>query len=149
MKKGGNSRVFILLAVIIFVLDQLTKLLISSLMSLGQSISLIPSILHITYIHNFGAGFSILQNQRCFFIVFSLIVIGVIFYNYKKIISNKKLSITVALILAGAVGNLIDRLFHGYVIDFIDFRIWPVFNIADTSLTIGTILLVWYFWKEK
>lgn len=76
----------------------------------------------------------------------SVILISV---NLKKICYNSKLKISFILILSGAIGNLIDRLRYGYIIDFLDFRIWPVFNIADSSITIGAILLGWSILKKR
>jgi len=136
------------ISIIIVILDQITKTLIRKYFSLHQSIPLIKNILHFTYIRNTGAGFGILQQQNIFLIFISLIIIGVILYNFKKIIKEKPIHIPLALILGGAVGNLIDRIFIGYVIDFVDFRIWPAFNVADSAITIGAVWLMFYFWKK-
>jgi signal peptidase II len=78
----------------------------------------------------------------------SLMVIGAILYNYEKIPKENIPQISFALITGGAIGNLISRIFYGYVIDFIDFRVWPAFNIADSAITIGAVMLVIYFWKK-
>lgn len=128
-------------------LDQLTKFLISRNLYLNQSSPVIKGIFHLTLIHNRGAAFGILRNQVPLFIFTSLFAIILIFLNLKN--SNKRLyNFSLSLILAGASGNLIDRLFLGYVIDFLDFRIWPVFNIADSAITIGAILLGWSILKK-
>lgn len=137
------------IALLIILLDQLTKYLISKYLNLHQSIYLIKNILHLTYIQNTGAGFGILKNQQIFLIFTSLIIIGAILFCIKQILKEKPIHIPVALILGGAVGNLIDRIFLGHVIDFIDFRIWPAFNIADSCITIGAVWLMFYFWKKK
>jgi len=118
-------------------------------MALHQSIPLINNILHLTYIQNTGAGFGILKGSNTTLIFISLIIIGIILFYFDRIIKEKPTHIPVALILGGAVGNLIDRIFLGHVIDFVDFRIWPAFNIADSAITIGALLLIIYFWKKE
>ena len=133
----------------IVLIDQLAKVLIKTNFQLNQSISLIKNIFHLTYINNFGAGFGILQHQKWILIFISIIVIGIIFY-YLDNIKEKELllQILVGFILGGTIGNLIDRLFYGYVIDFLDFRIWPIFNLADSFVTIGVIGLIIYLWDR-
>ena len=145
-----NKNIYLISSITVFVilLDQLTKYFISKYMLLHQSIPLIKNILHLTYIQNTGAGFGILKNQNTFLIFTSLIIIGIILFYIKQIIKEKQIHIPIALILGGAFGNLIDRIFLGYVIDFIDFRIWPAFNIADSCITIGALWLIIYFWKK-
>ena len=81
-------------------------------------------------------------------IVFSLLILVVLVYKWKKIPKSVNVSVPLGLILGGLIGNLIDRAFIGYVTDFIDFRIWPVFNVADSCITIGVIWLVIYLWKK-
>ncbi len=136
---------FIIIAVVV-VLDQLAKYLIRTNMVLDTSIPLIDGIFHITYIHNSGAAFSIFQNKTGFLIAMQLIVIAaVLVYLIKK---QKKehwcLLLSLSLIGAGGIGNLIDRVTNGYVVDFLDFRFWPIFNVADISVCIGCGLLVLY-----
>lgn len=123
-------------------LDQLTKFLITRNLSYNQSIPAIKGIFHLTLIHNRGAAFGILKNQLPLFIFTSIFAIILIYFELKNNRHRKSYSVSLSLILAGALGNLIDRLFLGYVIDFLDFRIWPVFNVADSAITIGAILLV-------
>ena len=84
-----------------------------------------------------------------FFVFFSVIVIIAIFYYLKKIVKSRKLlQFAAGLLLGGTIGNLIDRVAYGAVIDFIDFRVWPVFNIADSAVTIGVIILIVLLWKK-
>ncbi len=127
-------------------LDQLTKYLIRANMELGSSIPLIDGIFHITYIHNSGAAFSTFQNKTAFLIVMQVVVIAaVLIYLVKK--RRKEhwcLLFSLSLIAAGGIGNLIDRAVNGYVVDFFDFRVWPVFNVADMSVCIGCGLLAIY-----
>src|SRR3989338_2173287 len=136
------------IAIFIVLLDRTTKYLISRYMQLNQSIPLINKILHLTYIQNTGAGFSILKGWNTLLIFISLIVIGIILFNLDKIIKEKSIYLPIALVLGGAVGNLIDRIFFGYVIDFIDFRIWPAFYVAYSAITIGAVWLIFYLWKK-
>lgn len=136
--------------VIIFsvVLDQATKLWAADVLKNGSSIKIIGNFLRFTYAENRGAAFSILQDQRMFFLIITLImliVLGLIYFRTKNISNLSKLSI--AMITGGAIGNFIDRLRLGYVIDFIDVRFgsiynFPVFNIADSFVVCGTFLMV-------
>lgn len=135
---------FILILVII-ILDQMTKYMIYTNLDLYESIPIIENIFHITYTQNFGAAFSILQNQQILFIVISSIAVLIIFYIlFSKRHLHKLLVYSLSLIAAGAIGNLIDRIRWGYVTDFLDFRVWPVFNVADMSIVAGTIILAYY-----
>lgn len=136
---------FVIIALII-ILDQLTKYMIQTKMALNHTIPVINDILHLTYIHNSGAAFSIFQNQRAFLIFLPLVVtIIVLVYMVKKRKSEHwTLLLSLALIAAGGIGNLIDRIAHGYVVDFIDFRVFPIFNTADISVSCGCGLLIIY-----
>ena len=136
-------------ALIIILFDQITKFLIRINFQLNETIPIIKNIFHLKYIQNFGAGFGILQNQQWILIFVSLLVIGVIFYYIDRIKEKEiLLQVLVGFVLGGTIGNLIDRLIYGFVIDFLDFRIWPVFNIADSFVTIGVIGLIIYLWEK-
>ena len=110
-------------------------------MDLGRSIKIIPEIFHITLVFNKGSAFGLLQNCSIFFITFSFVAIALIIL---IISSSRNINLAqataLAFIMGGAAGNLVDRLKFGYVIDFLDFRIWPVFNIADSAITIGVAI---------
>lgn len=129
------------IVLIVLSLDRLTKSLVTNNLLDNQSIPIIKGIFHLTLIHNRGAAFGILKNQIPLFIFTSLFAIILIYSNLRNNRHRKCYSVSLTLILAGALGNLIDRLFLGYVIDFLDFRIWPVFNLADSAITVGAILL--------
>jgi len=136
-------------ALIIVFLDQLTKYLIRMNFQLNQSVPLIKNIFHMTYVTNTGSAFGLFKGINLFFILFSVAVIIAIFYYLRKIVGNEKLlQFAVGLLLGGTIGNLIDRIAYGSVIDFIDFIIWPVFNIADSAVTISIILLIILLWKK-
>ena len=131
-----------IVAVIILSLDQLTKFLAGAALTLNQSLPVINGIFNLTLIHNRGAAFGILKNQVPFFIFASLIAIFLIYKNIKAHGHNFSYNLALGLILSGAIGNLIDRVIFGYVIDFLDFRIWPVFNVADSAITIGAAIIL-------
>lgn len=126
-------------------LDQFTKFLVTKNLTLNQSIPIIKGIFHLTLIHNWGAAFGILRGKVPLFIFISIIAVILILSNLKntKLKKTPFYNVSLSLILAGGLGNLIDRTFFGYVIDFLDFRIWPVFNLADSAITLGAILLGW------
>lgn len=139
-----------LLAVLIVVLDQLTKQWVSSSFSYGESLELLP-FLNLTLVHNMGAAFSFLSDaggwQRWFFAIVSLLVSVVLIVWLSRLPARQYLLATaLALVLGGAVGNLWDRVFLGYVVDFVVVYYqkyhWPAFNVADTAITIGAILLI-------
>lgn len=139
----------IIFVLVILALDQLSKFIIIKSLTLHQSIPVIKGILHLTLIHNRGAAFGMFREQVPLFIFTALFAIVLIFLAIKKERKGPRiLIISLGLILAGAVGNLIDRIFLGYVIDFIDLRIWPVFNIADSGITVGAVLLGWSILKK-
>lgn len=133
--------------ILVVLFDQLTKLLIRQNFQLNQSFPIIKNFLHLTYVTNTGSAFGLFKGLNVFFILFSIIVIIVIFYYLKKI-KEKVLPFSIGLLLGGTIGNLIDRIFYGAVIDFIDFRIWPVFNVADSAVTISIMLLIILLWKK-
>lgn len=134
--------IFIIALSVLFT-DQLAKLLAARNLLLNQSVPLIKGIFHLTLIHNRGAAFGILKNHTPLFIFISILAVILISFTIQNNKSQKYsfYNISLTLILSGALGNLIDRLRLGYVIDFLDFRIWPVFNVADSAITIGAILL--------
>lgn len=136
------------LVIFILILDQLTKYIVTQKILLGESIPVIKNIFHLTFILNRGAAFGILKNQFYFLIFIAIVAIIFVVSNLRK----KRLrgcEIALCLILGGAISNLIDRLRLGAVIDFLDFRIWPVFNIADSAITIGAILLAYSLLFKK
>jgi len=144
--------IYYIVALIVVLLDQITKWLVVHNMSLFQSISIIEGWFHITSTRNRGAAFSILQNQRIFFIILTLLVILFLIYYILQIHQSQKVfSLGLALILGGAAGNLIDRIVTGEVIDFIDVRIihFAIFNIADSAITIGVIFVIWELFFSK
>ena len=131
----------VIVAFVVF-LDQVTKYLaVKYLMPIG-SYPVIKNFFHLTYVENKGAAFGMLQNKTLFFIVITVIVGAVLIYSMIKLPENSVYNYTLAMILGGAIGNLIDRVRLGYVVDFIDFKFFPaVFNVADSFIVIGAIIL--------
>ena len=147
--KSKKLFIIFLSALILIFLDQLTKFIIKNSLKINESIPIIKNIFHITYTINTGSFFGILKGWQLPIIFFSIIVIGFIFYYLDKIKEKEKLlQIFTGFILGATIGNLIDRLIFRHVIDFLDFRIWPVFNIADSFITVSVIFLIIYFWKK-
>jgi signal peptidase II len=139
-------------AVIVFIilsLDQATKIYLSRILRLNESIPVIKNFLDITMVHNRGAAFGIFRNQVYLFIISAILAILLVVFNLKNNKHNKYYLISLSLILAGAIGNLIDRVRLGYVIDFLNFHFWPVFNVADSAITIGAVMLAWAIFKGK
>ncbi|MFB5066314.1 MAG: signal peptidase II [Candidatus Wallacebacter cryptica] len=125
----------------IIVLDQLSKLLISTNFVIGERIRLLPYV-YLTYVENVGAAFGLFANYRWLFIGLGLVVLFLTWYYRKEIKKQNKLfQWGIALAIAGTIGNLIDRIRIGAVIDFIDITIFPIFNIADMSIVAGVALL--------
>ena len=136
-------------ALIVVLLDQLIKFLIRKNFQLGQPVPLIKNILNITYLTNTGSAFSLFQNLNFIFIIFSSVVVVAIFYIIAKVKENQRLmQFAFGLLLGGTIGNLTDRLIYGAVTDFIDFRIWPVFNIADSAVSVSIILFIILLWEK-
>lgn len=134
----------LILAMAVVVIDQWSKYYVQTHMSLGMSIPLIPSVFHLTYILNPGAAFGILENQRTFFVIVGLLMIGAVVYLYPRIPANMRLlRLGTGLMIGGAVGNVIDRIQTGHVVDFFDFRIWPIFNIADIAIVVGVSCIIY------
>ncbi|HHV35160.1 MAG TPA: signal peptidase II [Syntrophomonadaceae bacterium] len=137
-----NVVFFMFITFVLLAVDQVTKALIVNNMRPGESIAVIERFFHITYVRNPGGAFGILAYRTELFIIlailFILIVVALPVYFPGR---NLKLTCALAVLTGGVMGNLIDRLRSGYVIDFLDFRFWPVFNAADVFIFTGTVFL--------
>ena len=148
-----------LFAILIVLLDQISKWFIQKYLVLGQSIPVISDFFQITYTTNSGAAFSILANapvvfRTVFFLSISIVTILCIIFFSKRIAGfGTKFKISFGLILGGAIGNLIDRIRFGAIVDFLDVGLgkyrWPIFNVADSSICIGAFLLFVFILKQK
>ncbi len=150
MNNASRSQFDIFLSLItvssVVFFDRITKIFFSNNLALQESWPVIRNFFHMTLVHNTGIAFGLFKNAGVVFIVIpaiAVILLGYNIYYYKN--NEEKLSrlyiVAFSLILGGAAGNLIDRILFGYVIDFIDFQVWPVFNIADSAITIGAVII--------
>lgn len=129
----------------VIVLDQIIKVLIRSTMYIGESLPVIKEVFHITYVQNRGGAFSILSGQGLILTVVPLAaIIFAIWYMEKHLDEHWSLFLSLSLIIGGGIGNLIDRILLGFVTDMIDFRFFPVFNIADIAVCVGAGFLILY-----
>jgi signal peptidase II len=151
---GGFFVFYYILALIIIIIDQVTKWLIVKSMQLGESITVIDDFLYITSHRNRGAAWGILQGQMWFFYIITVIVIiGIIVYIQKFAKGKILLGISLGLMLGGAIGNFIDRVYRKEVVDFVDSYIFgydfPIFNVADSALVVGVGLLLLQMLREE
>ena len=141
-----------LITIIGIILDQISKLLIVSKLPLGESKTIIKKFFYITHVNNTGAAWGMFSNNTILLIIISILFTGFFIY----FIEHNKLKlyeeISSGLILSGIIGNMIDRIFRRYVVDFLNFYIfgydYPVFNIADTFIVVGVIVLCIFYIKE-
>ncbi len=153
----SRFRLFTIISAIIVVLDQATKLHIDYHFDLYESVPIIPGLFSLTYIRNQGAAFGILAESSIrvpFFITVSCLAVVAIIWYLKTRADHQRLgNLGLTLIFAGALGNLIDRIRLGEVIDFIDVYWrqyhWPAFNVADSAITIGVVLLIFETWFDE
>jgi len=154
-----NKKKYFLIIALILISDQLTKLLIKSKYSVGNGKTIIKDFFNITYVKNNGAVWGFFSNHASTVVpiiitVFSLITLVVIVFFFLKLKGDCKYELLgISFVLGGALGNILDRLYQGFVVDFLEFIIikyhWPVFNIADSFISIGVFVLVLSIWKGK
>ena len=142
-----------LIVLSVFTADRFTKILVKAKMFYGQPQELLP-FFSLTHVENTGAAFGLGQNQNVFFIVSSILILIILFAFAQKVaMENVRVKSALALVIGGALGNLYDRLRQGSVTDFLDFYIgshhWPAFNVADSSIFMGAVLLVLFEWQAK
>ncbi|MCR5661509.1 MAG: signal peptidase II [bacterium] len=143
MLKSRSIWYLALTAVIIAIADQWTKMLVVSKMRLHQTITLPVDFVQLTYIRNKGGAFGLFQDQMLFFIIAGIVTIGfVLRYMAEMYESDRVTAYVCAAIMGGAIGNMIDRVRLNYVVDFIDLKWWPVFNVADIAITCGVAVLL-------
>ena len=138
---------YLILTTLLVVVDQFTKYLTVQNIDLFEVIEVVPKFLSFTYIRNTGAAWSILEGQMWFFYIVTVIVIAfLLYYLYTEAKTNKILGVILSIVLAGTIGNFIDRLVFQYVIDMIkvEFINFPIFNVADMLLTVGVVVLMIY-----
>lgn len=141
------------IAVIVFALDQAAKLLVVQNIPLYQSWSLFPNLARLfrfTFITNTGAAFGMFPQLGGVFMVVAIVVIAaiVVFYHHLPT-ADLWVRVSLGMQLGGALGNLVDRIIRGYVVDFVDIGFWPIFNLADLSIVLGVSILAYYLWNEE
>jgi len=139
-KKKSLALFYLVFLAALVIADQLTKFLAKNY--LPESLPVIGNIFQLTFVKNFGIAFGLLQGINSYMIWIYIIVLGLIIYFHDKFPKDRFSKTMIFFLIAGLLGNLIDRIAFGYVIDFFDFRIWPVFNLADVYLNIGIIGLI-------
>ena len=143
----------IVLTIGFLIIDIISKIIVSNLMNVNDSILVIKDFFYITYVRNTGAAFSVFSNNTWLVILISLVIIFfLIWYLYKNKPKSRLEIVGYSMILGGAFGNFIDRIVYGYVIDFFDFYIfsynYPIFNLADSFIFIGVIFLIICAWRR-
>ena len=142
----------IIFTIIFLIIDICTKLIINKYLVVNESILVIKHFLNITHVRNTGAAWSLFSNQTILLLIVStIVIIGIILYIKKNKPTNIIEKIAYSMILGGAIGNFTDRILYGYVIDFIDITLfgynYPIFNLADTFIVIGVIILIIISWR--
>ena len=143
MKKIG------IISLVFILIDFIVKIIVNSNMSVYDSIIIIPNFFSITYVRNIGAAFSIMENSRILFIIIGFVALILIYkYLIMNKVLNKYLMISYSMLIGGIIGNMIDRIIYGYVIDYLSFNIFgynaPIFNLADTFIVVSIIMLLLY-----
>lgn len=136
------------MALAVLVADQATKWLALEFLSSVSTVPVIPGVFHLTLVRNSGVAFGLFQGYGLWITLVTLGVLAGLFRTTLRPGGAKWVPFCLALILGGAIGNLMDRMRFGGVIDFLDFRIWPVFNLADSCITVGATLLAVSFWRK-
>jgi signal peptidase II len=141
---------FLLVILVTLLLDQASKAAVQLWMYQGESIPVVPPFFHLTYIFNPGAAFGLMAYKTTLFVAVTVVLLAGVVWGYRYIRKGRPmLRYGLSLIVGGALGNLADRLRYGQVVDFLDFRVWPVFNLADTAIVIGACLLVMELVKDR
>ena len=145
-------RMMIIFTIIFLIIDVVSKIVVSKLMDVYDSIVIIKDFFYITYVRNTGAAWSIFEGKTLGLVVVSLMIISfIIYYIFKNRPKNKFEIVGYSMILGGAFGNLFDRIIYGYVVDFLDFYIfgydYPIFNLADSFILVGVVILMIYTWR--
>jgi signal peptidase II len=137
---------FYVTALVILIADQITKEAVMGAIPYGQSVPVLGSLLSLTPTHNTGGAFSLFQAKNHYFVLVASLAVIALLVTYHRF-QRRDFWASAALMMAfgGAIGNLIDRVRFGYVRDFFDIHVWPIFNIADSAITLGILILAWHF----
>ena len=145
IKVGVGVQMYLMFVVfVVVIVDQITKYIVLSTMTEGMSLPIIDNIFHLTLVLNPGAAFGMLEHNRDFFIIMASLVLLAVVLMRKKILEEPfAIQLGIALFVGGALGNLIDRIQTGLVVDFFFFFFWPVFNMADIAICMGVGVMIW------
>jgi len=147
-----NLKIIILITSL-FIIDQISKIIVVNTINLGNKITIIKNFFNITYTKNYGAAFGIFEGKIFLIIIISILLFAYLIYELKKNKDKKVLVISISLIVGGLLGNLTDRIFLGYVRDFLDFNIlgynYPIFNLSDTFIVIGAVIFTIELIREE
>jgi signal peptidase II len=151
MEKTNKILLFFAISTAVILTDQTVKFIVRHKLTEGVSVKAIGNVVYFTYVKNRGAAFGMFQGGRWILAAISLAVAIFMLFELKFFLINKPILVGGALLFGGIIGNLLDRVFLGFVTDFIDFRFWPVFNIADSCIDIGLLIIVIYllFYDKK
>ena len=141
----------LIVAILVVVLDQLSKLIIVNTFELYESVDVIPGVINFTYVQNTGAAFSLFSDKTLFLIIFTaILMIGCVFVVIKDLFKSSFVNCSLVICVGGGIGNIIDRIRLNYVIDFIECKLFtfPIFNVADIAITVGAGILCIYIIKE-
>ncbi len=149
-KFSKRDSIYLAIVLILVTFDYIIKTKIKTIMQLGDSIDVIKNFFSITYVQNTGAAFGMFKNQKILFLIVGLVAILILVYSFSKT-DSKIAKISISMVISGAIGNIIDRLLYGFVVDMFDFHaIWSyVFNFADVCVVLGVALLSFSILKEK
>ena len=140
----------IYIALAVLAADQAVKFYIAGHFAVGESLPVAENIFHITYVLNAGAAFGILEGNRWLFLAVALVALVLVWAERRFFLEGDKWRrLGAGLFIGGAVGNCIDRFRQGAVIDFLDFRIWPIFNIADMAICVGVGAIIWGLYRQE
>ena len=137
---------FFILSFILVAIDQASKFYIRSIFILGDSIPLFGNFFRFTYLQNTGVSFGLFKGNNMFFVVLSIIALAYFIYLFA---TEKEFQVQYSLVIAGVIGNVIDRIHLGYVVDFIDIGSYPVFNVADSCISIGVMWIIFLLIRKE
>ncbi len=142
-----------LISLIFLAIDIITKLIANFYLELNTSIKIINNFFYLTKVYNYGASWSILSGKQIFLILLTLVMLVILFFYEKRFQHNKRNTFVFSMLYGGIIGNLLNRIIYGYVIDFLDFKIFgydfPVFNFADIFIVLGIFSLIIAIWKKE
>lgn len=147
-RRAGPRALFLAVSACVFLIDQITKAAVTAYLVVGQTLAVLPGVFHLTRVNNTGAAFGLLRGWGGFLVFFSAACALFLVAVLTRSVSPAR-NWALSLILGGALGNLFDRVHYGYVIDFLDFRVWPVFNMADAAICAGVGICILSFFNSS